>query len=274
MGSTVSAAPAATRTLCICVDDFGLNEGVNAAVSDLAQRRHISAAGFMVKRKGVLDGAVRLVDISAEILSVGLHLDMGPLLDADGGDGSLGRLIAASYLGALDPAAVRAEIVEQLDRFEHLTGRPPAFVDGYQHVHQLPVVREALVEEIVRRYAAHRPWLRITAPMRETWLPRDRQGLVFSLGGRGLRLLAAQHGIATNRRLLGFYGYEGTREDYRLRLLGWLRDCESGDVLMCHPSAEAHGDCRHSGARRDEFAVLQALDLGTGGVSLSAQFGN
>jgi predicted glycoside hydrolase/deacetylase ChbG (UPF0249 family) len=51
-----------------------------------------------------------------------------------------------------------------LNRFEDAMGRAPAFIDGHRHVHQFPVVRALLVEEIARRYPVSPPWVRATAP--------------------------------------------------------------------------------------------------------------
>ena len=59
-------------------------------------------------------------------------------------------------------ALLRTEIAAQLDTFTQALGRAPAYIDGHQHVHQLPVVRTLLLEEIARRYPAAALWLRST----------------------------------------------------------------------------------------------------------------
>lgn len=64
-------------------------------------------------------------------------------------------------LAAVD---IRAEIRAQLDTFEQMLGHGPAFVDGHQHVHQLPVVRHELLDELRSRYRDRLPWLRSTRP--------------------------------------------------------------------------------------------------------------
>lgn len=93
---------------------------------------------------------------------IGLHLDLTqyPLLLQPQ---PLGPLILRSWLRTLDRTSIRSEIRAQLDAFEQHTGRPPAYVDGHQHVHQFPVVRGELLAELQRRYAGCLPWLRNTA---------------------------------------------------------------------------------------------------------------
>ncbi|MFX7329301.1 ChbG/HpnK family deacetylase, partial [Acinetobacter baumannii] len=67
----------------------------------------------------------------------------------------------ASLAHRLDASALRDEIATQCALFEDATGRAPDYVDGHQHVHQLPQIREALVEVLVARYTGRLPRLRI-----------------------------------------------------------------------------------------------------------------
>ncbi|VTU24920.1 hopanoid biosynthesis associated protein HpnK [Variovorax sp. PBS-H4] len=247
------------RFLCICADDFGMSEGINAAVLDLVARAAICAASCMVLRGAWATGAASLRKVDPAAADLGLHLELNRPPSDSPAEPALGGLIAASYLGLLRPGTVRAQIREQLTRFEEGMGRPPAFVDGHRHVHQLPVVREALVEEVALRYGLAAPWIRSTAPPAAArFFPRTKAEVVFALGGRRLCALAAERAIATSGALLGIYGFDGGAVAYRHRLLQWIAICRSGDVLMCHPSL---GDAwvAHDAARRHEYAVLRTL---------------
>ncbi|VTU26443.1 hopanoid biosynthesis associated protein HpnK [Variovorax sp. SRS16] len=246
------------RYLCICADDFGLSEGVNAAILDLAERGRISATGCMVRRPAWETGRSRLRRIDRTRLDVGLHLDLTPPPPGDAREPGLAALIAKGWLGLLRPAEIRAEIADQLSRFEDGFGRAPAFVDGHRHVHQFAVVRDMLVAEIATRYGAAAPWIRNTAPPAPRWRAGAKANLVFALGGAGLLERAARHGILASRGLLGVYGFDGGAADYRRRLWQWIAACRSGDVLMCHPAlADAPSD-PIAAARRHEYAVLAA----------------
>ncbi|MCP2821003.1 ChbG/HpnK family deacetylase, partial [Salmonella enterica subsp. enterica serovar Typhimurium] len=72
--------------------------------------------------------------------SFGLHLDFTEFSPLRRG---LWPLIGASLAHRLDASALRDEIATQCALFEDATGRAPDYVDGHQHVHQLPQIREA-----------------------------------------------------------------------------------------------------------------------------------
>lgn len=247
------------RYLCICADDFGMTEGINSAVLELAGRHKISATSCMVRRDAWAAGQRCLRDIDPSCLDVGLHLDLSPPPEGRLAEPGLGGLIARSHLGLLRPFAVRAEIREQLARFEDGLGRPPAFVDGHRHVHQLPVVSDALTEEIASRYGTAAPWVRSTAPPAPRRLAQTKADIIFALGGRRLLALAASRGIPTSRALLGIYDFTGTADVYRERLRHWIDSCCTGDVLVCHPSVGDAPCVPQFRARRNEYAVLSAI---------------
>lgn len=260
MNASTASVPA-PRWLCVCADDFGIGPGVNSAIVELAQRGRISATGCMVQRDAWAAGAPELRGLDAAQLDVGLHLDLTRPPSGRGAEPSLARLIAAGYLGLLGRARLRSEMREQFARFEDGIGRAPAFVDGHRHVHQLPTVREVLLEELAARYGTALPWLRSTAPRTARGSVDAKARLIYLLGGAALRRRAARLGFATSGALLGVYDFTGTAGDYRQRLGRWVDACRSGDVLMCHPSSGAGGAGGAAdpidAARRNEYAVLR-----------------
>ena len=240
------------------MDDFGQDDGVNQAALALARRGRAQALSAMVGAPAWGVGAQVLRACDARQVEVGLHLDLtayplNPALRLP-----LPQWIARAYLRQLDAAAVRAEIGAQFDAFERHLGRPPAYVDGHQHVHQLPVVRGLLVQEIARRYGAGAPWLRAThAGMR--WDVKSQ--VIAALGARGLSALARRAGLPQNGSLLGVYGFTGGPERYRERLARWLHAARDGDLLMCHARLEATQPFER--AMQAEFAVLDGPGFDT-----------
>jgi predicted glycoside hydrolase/deacetylase ChbG (UPF0249 family) len=139
----------------------------------------------------------------------------------------------------------------QFDAFEDAMGRAPDHVDGHQHVHQLPVVRDAVLDELQRR--GHRAaWLRGTAQGGTGLKPR----VIEALGGPALRRAARAQGLPVSNRLLGVYGFDQPAQAYRVLLDGWLRTAHDGDVLMCHPG---HAD---ADAAADPIAAARAMEAG------------
>jgi chitin disaccharide deacetylase len=250
----VTPVPAA-RQVALCIDDFGLHEGVDNAALELAQRGRVTAISCMVGAPHWDVGALKLSEVRPGGVDIGLHLDFTehPLSPAN--RWSLPQLIAASMARMLDRRALRAEIDAQLDRFEQGLGRAPAHVDGHQHIHQFPLLRDALLDALLRRYPGQRPWLRRTA-RRRAGAPGFKPWLIEHLGSAPLAAAARRHGFAQNACFLGVYDFTGDAQDYQARLSHWLGAAREGDLLMCHPGLAAAAPDAISAARCIEYAVL------------------
>jgi chitin disaccharide deacetylase len=273
----------ATRTLCICVDDFGLHAGVNEAALGLAALDRVHAIGCLVGSAAwdvPWTEALRRLDPGR--IDIGLHLDFteSPLLPRS--RRRLPMLIAGTLLRRLDAPGIRAEIRAQLETFEQALGRRPAFVDGHQHVHQLPVVRHELLDELAHRYGAVRPWLRSTrtgaairttistaldaatgAPHRSHRQTAIKARVIEMLGARAFDSMARRQGFAQNHRLLGVYDFKGGAERYRRLMAAWLASAADADLLMCHPSRHLDERDPIAQARLCEHQVLAGAELAT-----------
>jgi chitin disaccharide deacetylase len=257
------------RTLCICVDDFGLHAGVNEAALGLAAQDRVHAVGCLVGGEAWSTAWIEsLRRLGPGNIDIGLHLDLTecPLLPRS--RRRLTWLIAGSLLRRLSASDIRAEIRAQLDTFEQAIGGRPAFVDGHQHVHQLPIVRRELLAELAQRYRGARPWLRSTRVARLAAMPdgwRWRTMLkacgIEMLGARAFDSMARQAGFAQNHRLLGVYNFDGGPERYRRLMAGWIRSASDADLLMCHPGLGLHERDAIAGARLWEHQVLAGAEL-------------
>jgi chitin disaccharide deacetylase len=210
-----------------------------------------------------VEAAARLRAHGAGRVEAGLHLNLTePCAERQWRRGLSGLMLSAG--GRWLPARrLREEIAAQLDAFEQHADGPPSFVDGHQHVHQLPQVREALLEELQRRYPAHRTWLRDTrAPKgcRDGAAVKPR--LVGALGAAGLAALARRMGFMQNHGMLGVYGFGGTAQGYANRLQRWCADLPEGGLLICHAASHAPPGDPIGTARAREFAVLAGLGFG------------
>lgn len=242
------------RTITICADDFGLGGAVDEAVQALAAQGRLGAVSCMAAAPRWPGAAAGLRATAASELDVGLHLDLTEHVFDAGLRHSLGRWIAQSWLRAAPRARLRAEIAAQLDAFESALGRPPAHVDGHQHVHQFPVVRELLVDLLARRYPARRPWLRSTRRPAQGAAPKA--WLIQALGAGALARLAVDKGFSQNGHLLGVYDFAPDAARYLALAADWLRVACPGDVLMCHPATRAESGDAIGAARQMEFEVL------------------
>ncbi|HKB55104.1 MAG TPA: ChbG/HpnK family deacetylase, partial [Ramlibacter sp.] len=151
------------RRLAICADDYGLSAGVDDAIAELIAAGRLSALSCLVDGPRFAAGAARLDDLGTRA-DVGLHLNFTESFGERAPRFPLSGLIARAYARLLDAGAIRTEIRRQLDAFEDGCGFAPHHVDGHQHVQQLPMIRDALLEELERRSPAQRPWLRSGMP--------------------------------------------------------------------------------------------------------------
>lgn len=228
------------RRLVVCIDDYALRPGVDQAVLALARQGRVSATSCLVGTARWPAAAAALRELAATI-DIGLHLDFTEApLDRSLRRG-LGTFMARAYLGQLPARRIGAEVRAQCDAFQDALGRAPDHVDGHQHVHQLPVVRDALLDELARR-GWTQAWLRGTR--RPPGEPGTKPRVIAALGGSRLRARAERQGLAVSGHLLGVYGFDRDAPAYRQLLAGWLRRAADGDVLMCHPgrAEDAPGD--------------------------------
>lgn len=261
--------PSIRRRIAVCVDDFGLHGGVNDAALRLLALGRVSALSAMTQAPAWINGAAAARELDPSRVDIGLHFNLTADFDGASAMASLPTLVAAAHMRALPLAHVREALFRQFDAFERAMQRAPSHLDGYQHVHQLPQVRDLILEACVQHYGrATLPWLRAcTAPRRpdgpvlfqRAW---RKARAIEHLGSKGLRRKASLLGFKLNGNLLGVYDI-GWRcaEVYGPLLEHWLRTAQTGDLLMCHPGS-ARFDDPQSYARSTELAVLAAPGLG------------
>jgi predicted glycoside hydrolase/deacetylase ChbG (UPF0249 family) len=253
---------AATSCIVVCGDDFGMAEGIDDGLIALGRVQRLSAIGCMTLGPTFAQRAPALSGLN---LDLGVHLNFTePLGRTDGLYMSLPGLIASSYARTLNAVRVRGQIERQLDAFELALGRTPDFVDGHQHVHQLPQIRTQLIDVLARRYGGHLPWLRCTTPAALNGIPvgqRMKAAVIGALGAAALTRLASRSGLRTNRRLLGVYDFQGGEGAYAALLPHWLGCARDGDVLMCHPAMSANVHDGIGEQRVAEFRVLEGASV-------------
>ena len=186
----MTASSGGARRIAVCIDDFGLHDGINGAALSMAESGRLHAISCMVGAPRWREGAAELARLPQGSVDLGVHLDLTE------------HPIAASLL---DRAKLKGEINAQLDAFEKGVGRAPDHIDGHQHVHQFPVVRDALMDVLVSRYPSRRPWLRRT--MRPAALPSAgiKPWVIERLGCNALSARCTAGKFGQNRHLLGVY---------------------------------------------------------------------
>lgn len=232
--------------LILCADDFGQSEAIDQAIIELIEKNRLSATSCMTLSPRWPSAAKKLTPSIRKKASIGLHLDFthfGEAIDHP-------KLVLLSLLRQLSAQAIKQSIHQQLDAFESALGFAPDYVDGHQHVHQLPQIRDVLLEVLLTRYPKRLPWLRIARPPTSDGL----KGIIIGiLGANALEKNAQKLGFIYSGTLLGAYGFNGSRAAYIERFKHWLKEIENINgtpVLMCHPALEQ--------AQNDDDVIYQA----------------
>ncbi len=238
----------ACHPLVLCADDFGLAPGVDDAIIQLAEAGRLSAISCMSVLPGWPSAAPRL-ERQANNSDVGLHLTLtdhaplGPMpsLAPAGALPPLTKLLASAMTGALRrddmTTEIAAELARQWDAFTQARGRLPDFIDGHQHIHLLPGVRETVIDMISRCPAAERPWLRVCWEAPARILIRHvavSKAMLLSVLSLPLRRAAKRLGLATNDSFRGVHDF-AVDADYRRLFRQFLKGSARRPMIMCHP---------------------------------------
>jgi predicted glycoside hydrolase/deacetylase ChbG (UPF0249 family) len=256
----------AVRQISVCADDFGANDAACAAIIDLAGLGTISATSCLVDGPATARHA-RALRATGGFISIGLHLDLTEFAPADV-RASLRRWLWRGFvLRDVDPQQLRGEVRRQLLRFEYLFAQAPAFADGHCHVHQIPGVREALLDELSKRYGRS-----VAVRSTRALHPSGLKGrFIEELGGRSLHAMLGERRLHSNSDFAGAYDFS-TRRDYAQRMRHWLAHIADGGLIMCHPERQDRAGAPPS-ARAAEHGFLSSSRwrelLGQHGVRLN-----
>ncbi len=243
------------RTLSLCADDFALSAPVSAGILALARAGRLQAVSCMTDSPRWAEDGPLLRDLPG--VEVGLHLNFTEVLGKAEPVLPLGQLILQSWLRRLDTEAVRRSVQRQWQAFVTIMGRAPDFVDGHQHVHQFPQIREALLSHLQEQ--GFRGWVRQLDGLRPTPGMAFKIFVLKLLGAATMSLRGRRLGLRRNRYFSGVYDFS-PQADYRGLMRGWLASSPSATLIMCHP-AEAGAPDGIGAARLREFTYLQSADF-------------
>lgn len=231
-----------SRPIVLCADDYAIAPGVSRAILALIDSGRISATSCLTISPGWPEHAAPLRPRDGRA-DIGLHLaltDFAPLgamprLAPAGRLPPLPRLIALALARRLDAGEIAGEVDRQIDRFAAEFGRPPDFIDGHQHVHQLPIVRDVVAARLKRLPPGS--YVRLCDEPASAILRRGVapvRALVISLLGKGLRRRVRDHQIPANNRFAGVRAFD-EQQPYRDLFLRFINDRGGPLLVMCHP---------------------------------------
>ena len=248
------------RNLTLCADDFGQSKDISEGILDLIACRRLTATSVLTEGPFWPDGAQRLKDLQ-DRADVGLHLNLTHAFPNTSGSRPLIHWLMTTQTGHVPRERIKERFVRQIDLFVRHFRRLPDFIDGHQHVHQFPVIRDVLLNEIQNRFSTEESfWVRNTQPPQNSSLPDALKckTLVW-LGGKNLRTKLMEADIRTNQGFLGVYGFNAlTVENYRKLMRQWLKAATNKSLLMCHPANKPVQNDAIGKQRPIEFEYLKS----------------
>jgi chitin disaccharide deacetylase len=229
------------RRIWVVADDYGLAPGVNEGILALIEANRISGTSCMTVFPDWKNDAVRLKPHVGRA-ALGLHLTLTdqPALTGisslapTGRLPSFAKLAAHSSLGTIDQRHVHAELDAQLSRFVEAFAEEPNFVDGHQHVHFLPVVRDWLRVTFASRSGKPRPKLRGSPSMPATADMVAAKVATISALALGFDSAMRKSGFEIMGPLLGIYDWRNPA-GFEAALERAVAGSPDGGLFMCHP---------------------------------------
>jgi len=224
------------KQMIMTADDYGMSEAVDTGILELIEKGRLTATSCLTLSPRWKRAAQHITPEIRAKADIGLHLDFTEYAQAL--RLPLWQLILKSHAKLLPKKALRLAINAQLDLFEEALEGPPDYVDGHLHVHQLPQIRDVLIEELCFRYGKNMPWIRVAnPPIRDGW----KAFLIGLLGASPMREQLGVLGIRHTTKLLGIYQFNLTKDEYINRLDRWLgfssrkKQCVA---FMSHPAKQ------------------------------------
>ena len=238
--------PSIPKEILLCADDYAQSTAISQGILTLVNAGRINAVSCLVNKSAFDETYADLLACRSKCF-IGLHLNLtlgqprSAMWRSHAGElfGSLPKLICDAYLKRLDLRVVQAELQAQLDVFVDTMQCYPDFIDGHQHIHQFPVVRDALLN--IYREKNMSCFLRNTyngllQSYRFSAFPKS--ALLALLGGAKFKNLLIQEAIPANTSFSGVYPFARAKS-YRKYFTRFLSETVTGGLIMCHPGVES-----------------------------------
>ena len=262
------------KKIVLCADDFSLNEYISLGIIDLIKHKRLSAVSCLVNSSNWTSHAGWLIPF-VNYIDIGLHFNLteGKSISShtywhQGTFPPLKKLLIDGYLRRIPRDAVYHELQAQIDTFRHMMKRDPDFIDGHQHIHQFPLVRDILLKVYEENFADKHPYIRVSTnsllKAAQSPIARGKNCVIFMTGGYKLRKILNKRNISYNKSFYGAYNFS-IQENYKKYFSYFLSQIDEGGIIMCHPAKAKFYDQQDpiAEARIEEYTFLKSADFHT-----------
>lgn len=253
------------KRIVLCADDYGQAYAISQGIIKLIQMGRVTATSCMVNQPIWQEHANWLFPFYKQI-DIGLHFNLThgkPLskafTDAYGSQFfPLQKLLSYAMFRRLKSSVIEAECQAQIDCFSDTLGFLPHFIDGHQHVHQFPVIREALIKVYEKRLYRQHAYIRLVNNRLnfDHFNAAIKKIIIHSTGTRQLKRLLNAHHIPHNLSFSGIYSFARSTH-YAQLFPQFLQEINDKGLIMCHPGLLASTE--EDSIAKSRFAEYQYL---------------
>ncbi len=235
------------KKMVVCADDYGQNPTISSVIRELAEKRRITAISCMTNSYFWPNEAKKLLSLQDNI-DIGLHLNLteGKALSHFDTEKkellSLKKLLLNTFTKKYTATRLEEELTAQFEQFTLEMGREPDFIDGHQHIHHLPQVREALLA-LYQKKNLGKKTVYIRSVAINNWKQSFKQGyllkrsIIHLTGATALQKELKKAGILYNPHFAGVYNFQQAK-NYPNIFQQILKNCADKTLIMCHPGQQ------------------------------------
>ena len=256
-----------TKQFLICADDYAFSTANSKAIRELLKNKKINATSCMSTSEHWPEQARLLTTLLKEIPKsqrplIGLHFCLTepvnhtnkklaqPIIRSwfTNNAISLPQILIRSQLRLLPKKQIYKILEFQWEQFIKHFGTLPDFIDGHQHVHQLPVVRGQIIKflknnKLTQDNTQNNFFVRATFPTygikyKSTNLADWAKLKILNIcGAKKFRNLCNKNQLLTNSSFAGLYSNHDNSEQSHIQSK-FLQHTPNLGLIMCHPGEE------------------------------------
>jgi predicted glycoside hydrolase/deacetylase ChbG (UPF0249 family) len=250
-------------SIVLCADDYGQNQAISQAIVNLFEQKRLSATSCLVTSPFWAD-SIKILNPYKNKVDIGLHFNLTegkPLSKEMDKFLPLRDLIIKTHTKKVEKGPIAAELRAQLDRFTETFGQAPDFIDGHHHVHQLPIVRDAVLELYETQLREFGSYVRCTFDPASLKRVKDvaylKQLIIQLSGGISFRKELEKRKILHNKSFAGIYNFIKSYE-YSDLFPRFVKQVTDGGIIMCHPGLMGKEEDSIATARHHEYLYFSS----------------
>ncbi len=232
------------KQITLCADDYSFTPAISEAIIQLASRERLSAVSCMTNTVN-WEAHANWLKPYRDKIDIGLHFTLTDVTPKHVKPLTHRNLMLKAYTKKLDIELIKSELKMQIDRFQKALGRLPDFIDGHQHVHQLPIIRKALLAVYDDFFSDAACYIRVPS----NGFRGIKTSLITLTGALPLKRALSRRKIPFNKTFSGVYNFSQAPH-YQKHFRQFLHQVKSGGLIMCHPGL-------HSESSIDSIATLR-----------------